>query len=214
MSYRALWLTCGLLTSACADIVGDTPQPVSVAVGFWGSVLEVGIASRVCAFGIAAWGSAVATHPVETWTLSDPSLAKVEQPPDPYDRPACILLRPLRPGNLAVTAHMAGVKGVASVRLIPAIANIRITPSVLKLKVGDSVSAKATFIAINGDTIQDVPIIWRVSDNGTVANVLLYSSGPGDSAIVSANSVGQNSLSAEAAHHDRILQAIPKAMHR
>ena len=200
MPNRALWLACGFLSAAgCADIVGDAPQPVSVSVGFWGSVLEVGTASRVCAFGMAAWGLAVATHPVETWTLSDPSLARVEQPSDPYDRPACILLRPLRPGSLTVTARMAGVTGVGTVRLIPTIASIRISPSVLNLKVGDSVSAKATFIAINGDTIQDLPIVWRVSDNGVVSNVLLYGSGPADSAIVSANSVGQNALSAEAA---------------
>jgi hypothetical protein len=200
MSNRALLLVCGVLAAAgCADIVGDAPQPVSVDVGFWGSVLEVGTPSRVCAFGMAAWGLAVATHPVEVWTLSDPSLAKIEQTPDPFDRPACILLRPLRAGTLTVTARMAGVNGMGTVRLIPTIQTIRITPSALTLRVGDSSSVMATFIAVNGDTIRDIPIIWRVSDNGTVSNVVLYGTGPTDSAIVSANSVGENSVTAEAA---------------
>ena len=198
MSNRALALLCCLLGGAgCANIIGDI-QPTSVDVGFWGSVLEVGTPSRACAFGMKS-GMAIATKPVDSWTLSDASLAKIEQPPDPYDRPACILLRPTRPGTLTVTARMAGVIGTATVRLIPTIRTIQITPSTLNLKVGDSVDVSATFIAVNGDTIKDLPVVWRVSDNGTVSSVLLYESGPVDSAIVRAGAVGQNSLSAEAA---------------
>jgi hypothetical protein len=198
MSNRAFSLVCCLVGIAgCADIVGDL-QPTAVDVGFWSSVLEVGTASRACAFGMKS-GMAIATHPVEAWTLSDPSLARLERPTDPYDRPACILVRPLRPGILRVTARMSGLSGSATVRIIPTIRTIQLSPSSLSIKVGDSAAVTATFIATNGDTIRDLPVIWRVSDNGTVSNVSLYASGPVDSAIVHANLVGQNSLSAEAA---------------
>ena len=39
------------------------------------------------------------------------TLAQIEQMPDPADRFACILLRPLHTGRLTVTATMAGVQG-------------------------------------------------------------------------------------------------------
>jgi hypothetical protein len=198
MSNRALSLVwCLLGVAGCADMVGDL-EPTAVDVGFWASVLEVGTASRACAFGIKS-GLAIATQPVEAWTLSDPSLAQIERPTDPYDRPACILVLPLRPGLLTVTARMAGLSGSATVRLIPTIRTIQISPSSLNIKVGDSAAVNATFIATNGDTIRDLPVIWRVSDNGTVSSVSLYASGPVDSAFVRGNLVGQTSLSAEAA---------------
>ena len=202
MSNRVRWLACCVLgVSGCdaSGIFGDVPQPVSVDVAFWGSVLEVGSVSRVCAFGMASWGLAVATHRVEAWTLSDPTLAKIEQMPDPADRYACILLRPLRPGFLTVTARMAGLDGVNTVRLIPAIKTVQVSPSALTLNVGDTASIAATVIAVNGDTLRDIPMLWRESDYGVVSNVVFYGIGAATRNVVQANAVGQNLLTAAAA---------------
>lgn len=202
MSKRALSLACCFLgISGCniSNVLGDIPQPVSVDVAFWGSVLEVGSVSRVCAFGMASWGIAIATHRVETWTLSDPTLAKIEQMPDPADRYACILLRPLRPGLLTVTARMAGLDGVSTVRLVPAIKTVQVSPSALTLAVGDTASIAATVITVDGDTLRDIHILWRESDYGVVANVVSYGEGSATRRVVEANVVGQNTLTAAAA---------------
>jgi len=202
MSNRALWLACSFLgISGCntSSIFGDIPQPVSVDVAFWGSVLEVGSVSRVCAFGMASWGIAIATHRVETWTLSDPTLAKIEQMPQPADRYACILLRPLRPGLLTVTARMAGLDGASTVRLIPAIKTVQVTPSALTLSIGDTASIAATVIAVNGDTLRDIPILWRESDYGVVSNVVFYGIDAMTRSVVQADATGQNIVTAAAA---------------
>jgi hypothetical protein len=202
MSNRALWLACCFLgISGCntSSIFGDAPQPVSVDVAFWGSVLEVGSVSRVCAFGMASWGLAVATHQVEGWTLSDPTLAKIDQMPDPADRYACILVRPLRSGLLTVTARMAGLDGVSTVRLIPAIKTVQVTPSVLTLTIGDTASITATVITVDGDTLRDVPILWRESDYGVIANVVFYGYGAATRSVVEADAIGQNTVTAAAA---------------
>jgi len=202
MSNRALWLACCLLgASGCntASIFGDVPQPVSVNVAFWGSVLEVGSMSRVCAFGMASWGLAVATRPVEAWTLSDPTLAKIEQMPDPADRYACIVLRATRPGILTVTARMAGLDGVSSVRIIPAIRTIQLNPSAMTLRVGDTASIGATVISVNGDTLSDIPLLWRASDYGLIARVVFYGVNAMRRSVVEADSVGQNIVWAAAA---------------
>jgi hypothetical protein len=202
MSNRALWLACCFLgISGCntSSIFGDTPQPVSVDVAFWGSVLEVGSVSRVCAFGMASWGLAVATHQVEAWTLSDPTLAKIDQMPDPADRYACILVRPVRPGLLTVTARMAGLDGVNTVRLIPAIKTVQVSPSALTLNIGDTASIAATVITVDGDTLRDVPILWRESDYGVVSNVVFYGIGAATRSVVQADAIGQNIVTAAAA---------------
>jgi hypothetical protein len=202
MSNRRLWLvSCLVGASGCdtSSIFGDIPQPVSVDVAFWGSVLEVGSVSRVCAFGMASWGLAVATHRVKSWTLSDPTLAKVEQMPDAADRYACILVRAVRPGLLTVTARMAGLDGINSVRLIPAIGTIHVRPSVLTLIVGDTASITATVIAVNGDTLSDIPILWRESDYDVVANVVFYGIGAATRSVVQAEAPGENIVTAQAA---------------
>jgi uncharacterized protein YjdB len=202
MSNRALWLACCFLgISGCntSSIFGDTPQPVSVDVAFWGSVLEVGSISRVCAFGMASWGLAVATHQVEAWTLSDPTLAIIKQMPDPADRYACILLQPIRQGRLTVTARMAGLDGVSSVRLIPAIKTVQLSPSTFTLNVGDTASIASTVITVNGDTLRDLPILWRESDYGVVSMVVGYGIGPAARSVVQADAVGQNIVTAQAA---------------
>jgi uncharacterized protein YjdB len=202
MSNRALSLACCFLSvSGCniSNVLGDIPQPVSVDVAFWGSVLEVGSVSRVCAFGMASWGIAIATHQVEAWTLSDPTLAKIEQMPDPADRYACVLLRPIRPGLLTVTARMAGLDGASTVRLVPAIKTVQVSPSALTLDVGDTASIAATVITVDGDTLRDIPILWRESDYGVVSNVVSYGVGSATRRVVQANVVGQNILTAAAA---------------
>jgi hypothetical protein len=202
MSNRALWMaSCLLGIAGCntSSVFGDIPQPVSVDVAFWGSALEVGSVSRVCAFGMASWGLAVATHRVDSWTLSDPTLAKVEQMPDPDDRYACILLRPIRPGILSVTARMAGLDGVNAVRLIPAIGVVQVRPSALTLSVGDTASITATVITVGGDTLRDIPILWRESDYGVISTVVSYGIGPAAHSVVQADVAGQNIVTAQAA---------------
>ena len=202
MPNRALWLACcfvGISGCNTSSIFGDIPHPVSVDVAFWGSVLEVGSLSRACAFGMASWGLAVATHRVEAWTLSHPTLAKIEQMPDPTDRYACILVRPVRPGILTVTARMAGLDGSNTVRLIPAIKTVQVTPSALTLNIGDTASIALTVITVGGDTLRDIPILWRASDYGVVSNVVFYGIGAATRSVVQADAIGQNTLTAEAA---------------
>lgn len=202
MPRRAHWLACCLLgISGCnaSSISGNVPQPVSVDVVFWGSVLEVGSVSRVCAFGMASWGVAAATHRVDRWTLSDSTLATTQQMPDPTDRFACILVRPVRPGLLTVTARMAGLDGVSAVRLIPAIRAVQVTPSAVRLNVGDTASITSTIITVSGDTLRGVPVVWRESDYGVVSSVLFYGTGTATRSVLQANSTGQNIVTAEAA---------------
>lgn len=201
MTNRALCLTyllCSITGCNTSGLLsGDVPQPISVDVIFWGSALEIGSVSRVCALGMASWGVAVATHHVDSWTLSDPSLARVEQMPDPADRYACILLRPMRAGMLTVTATMAGLNGVNTVRLIPQIKTVHVTPSAVSLAVGDTASVSAVLISVNGDTVTDVPILWR-SSNYSVSSVVFYGLGPFRS-VIEASAPGQNVITAEAA---------------
>jgi hypothetical protein len=191
-------LACTLAITGCKapSIFGDIPQPVSVEVAFWGSVLEVGSVSRVCAFGMASWGLAVATHRVEAWSLSDPTLAQIEQMPDPADRFACILLRPLHTGRLTVTATMAGVQGSNTVRLIPTVGTIVLTPADFVLRLGDTASVLPIVIAANGDTLRDLPLEWRESDYGVVATVVFYGTGPATRSVVQASAVGENTITA------------------
>jgi hypothetical protein len=191
-------LGCVLAITGCnaSSILGDTPQPVSVDVVFWGSVLEVGTLSRVCAFGMASWGLAVATHRVEAWTLSDPTLAQIEQMPDPADRYACILLRPIHTGRLTVTARMAGIEGSNTVRLTPTVGTIVLTPADLVLRVGDTASVTPTVIAVNGDTLRDLPLEWRESDYGVIATVVFYGTGSATRSVVQASAVGENTVTA------------------
>jgi hypothetical protein len=206
MTKRALSLSCFVLfIIGCntSNVFGDIPQPVSVDVVFWGSALEVGSISRVCAFGMASYGLAVATHHVDAWTLSDPSLAAIEQMPDPADRYACILLRPRHVGVLTVTASMADLNGVNSIRLIPQISAVRVTPSNVTLTVGDTASVTATVIAATGDTLRDLPIVWR-SSNYSVSSVVFYGLGPFRS-VIEADAPGQTSITAEAATSRRTL---------
>ena len=202
MSNRAFALfACILTITSCntSGILGDVPQPVSVSVAFWAEILEVGSVSRVCALGMASWGVAIATHRVESWTLSDPTLARTEEMPDPADRYACILLRPVRPGNLGLTARMAGIEGTNSVRLIPQVGTIVLSPSSLTLRVGDTASIRSTVISAEGDTLQGIPVAWRESDFGIVAAAVFYGTGPPASSVVQARAVGENTITMQAA---------------
>jgi hypothetical protein len=201
MSNRALTLVGCILTISCnsSGITGDVPQPVSVSVAFWNQTLEVGTVSRVCAFGMASWGLAVATHRVESWTLADPTLASIGEMPDPADRYACILLRPLRPGVLTLTARMAGIEGTSSIRLIPQIRTILLSPSTLTLRVGDTASIRSTVITVDGDTLRGIPLVWRESDFGVVAAAMFYGTGPPASTVALAKAVGENTITMQVA---------------
>lgn len=202
MRSRSLSLICGLVVVAGCDtshITSSAPQPVSVDVVFWGGVLEVGSVSRVCALGMASWGVAVATHPVQSWTLSDSTLAGVTPAPDPADRAACVLLHPVRPGTLSVTARMSGIDGTGGVRIIPAIGSVSIAPSMLTLKVGDTATVTPTVISTSGDTLRNLPMVWRASDAGRVASVVFYGVGAAARSVVQGNAAGQNSVTAEVA---------------
>lgn len=201
MSNRAFTLLGCILTIGCntSGILGDVPQPVSVAVAFWNERLEVGTVSRVCAFGMAPWGVAVATHRVESWTLADPTLASISPMPHPSDRYACILLRPLRPGLLTLTARMAGIEGTGAVRVIPQIRTIVLSPSTLTMRVGDTASIRSTVITVDGDTLRDMPVVWRESDFGTVAAAMFFGTGPPASTVALAKSVGENTITMQVA---------------
>jgi uncharacterized protein YjdB len=94
---------------------------------------------------------------------------------------------------------MAGLDGVSTVRLIPAIKTVQVTPSALTLDIGDTASIAATVIAVNGDTLRDIPILWRESDYGVVSNVVFYGIGAARRSVIQADAIGQNIVTAAAA---------------
>jgi hypothetical protein len=164
-----LLTTAGLLGVEGCGLPGEAPPPtIDVSVAFWGDVLEVGSVSRACAFGLAPSGYYVATRRVDQWTLSDPTLATLLPMPDARDNYSCRLVRVNRPGQLTVTATMAGLEGTNTVRLIPAISQVVVQPSSATLHVGDTTSVTITIIAVNGDTLRDLPIEWRATDYSAV----------------------------------------------
>jgi hypothetical protein len=94
---------------------------------------------------------------------------------------------------------MAGLDGINGVRLIPAIGTVHLSPSALTLTVGDTASIAAIVIGVNGDTLSDIPILWRESDYGVVANVVFYGIGAATRSVVQADAPGQNIVTAQAA---------------
>jgi hypothetical protein len=94
---------------------------------------------------------------------------------------------------------MAGLDGVGSVRIIPAIRTIQLNPSAMTLRVGDTASIGATVISVNGDTLSDIPLVWRASDYGVIARVVFYGVSAMRRSVVEADSVGQNIVWAAAA---------------
>jgi uncharacterized protein YjdB len=173
---------------------GEAPPPtIEVSLAFWGEVLEVGSVSRTCAFGLAPSGYYVATRRVDQWKVSDPTLATLLSMPDKQDNYSCRLVRVNRPGQLTVTATMAGLEGTNTVRLIPTISQVVLQPSSATLHVGDTASVTITVIAVNGDTLRDVPMEWRASDYG-VASIVHF----GPTTTIQALRAGESKISFEA----------------
>lgn len=169
---RILMTMGSLLAVEGCLLPGEAPPPtIAVSLAFWGSALEVGSLSRTCAFGLAPSGYYIATRRVDQWTLSDPTLAALLPMADARDNSSCRLLRVKRPGRLTVTATMAGLQGTNTVRLIPQISQVVVQPSSNTLHVGDTTSLEITVIAVDGDTLRDLPMEWRASDYGAATIV-------------------------------------------
>jgi hypothetical protein len=91
---------------------------------------------------------------------------------------------------------MAGIEGSNTVRLIPTVGTIVLTPADLVLRVGDTASVTPTVIAVNGDTLRDLPLEWRESDYGVIATVVFYGTGSATRSVVQASAVGENTVTA------------------
>jgi saccharopine dehydrogenase-like NADP-dependent oxidoreductase len=94
---------------------------------------------------------------------------------------------------------MAGVEGTGSVQVIPQVRTIILSPSTLTLRVGDTASIRSTVITVDGDTLQDNPVVWRESDFGAVAAAMFYGTGPPASTVALAKAVGENTITMQVA---------------
>jgi hypothetical protein len=172
-------LLCAVALSACIDFTG-----LDIAGGHLtgidvtkGTVVEVGDTVRLTAAGdidgLVGWFS---YDPVldARWTVSNPSIARLEPlPPPPKEDSfpkARTLVRGVSAGTVRVIATARGVSGEATVRVFPVVGTLALRAERDTLSVGDTLLVTATALDAGGAPIADLPLSFE-SDGG----LLLYS---------------------------------------
>jgi hypothetical protein len=157
---------------ACTDLTGldiAGGHLVSISVSD-GTLVEVGDTVRVTAIGavdglLGLFGYDYVRD--ARWTVSDPSIARVEAapPPPPEDSTwnGRALIRGLRPGSVRVMATARGVTGEATVRIIPVVASIPVQSIRDTLAVGDTIVVTAAALDAGGVWIEGVPLTFAVT---------------------------------------------------
>jgi hypothetical protein len=174
MLRRIVPLLCVVALSACIDFTG-----LDIAGGHLtgidvtkGTVVEVGDTVRLTAAGdidgLVGWFS---YDPVldARWTVSNPSIARLEPlPPPPKEDSfpkARTLVRGVSVGTVRVIATPRGVSGEATVRVFPVVGSIALRAERDTLSVGDTLLVTATAFDGAGVPIDDLPVEFE-SDGG------------------------------------------------
>jgi hypothetical protein len=195
---------------ACVDLTGldiAGGHLVSISVSD-GTVVEVGDTVRVTAYGgvdglLGLFGLDYVRD--ARWTVSDPSIARVEAapPPPPEDSSwyGRTLIRGLRPGSVRVMATARGVTGEATARVIPVIASIQVQPIRDTLAVGDTIVVTAAALDAGGALIQGVPLTFAVTGgaqlagrNDWSARVVGTAAGPATVSVRFRHAIGEATL--------------------
>jgi hypothetical protein len=152
-----------------------------------GGIVEVGDTVRLDASGSVSGLIGIFSYaPIldAVWSVSDPSIARLEllPPPPPEDSypHARVLVHGLQPGKVTVSAQSHGIHGSAEVRVIQLIDHIDVRTAQDTLFVGDTVSITTTVVGSDGLPITDVPLTFETSSGVQVST---YTGGPHVAAI-------------------------------
>jgi hypothetical protein len=168
---RLLSLAVPLTLAACVDftalnsgldIGGGHLVSISVAQS---SVVEVGDTIRLTATGnLDGLLGMLSYDPIldARWSVSDPTVARLEPlPPPPKEDSfpkARTLIRGMQPGTVHVTATARGLSGEAIVRVFPAVSTIQLLSARDTVAVGDTILVTAAALDASGVQIPDVPL--------------------------------------------------------